>query len=190
MKMGETVKGYLTKCIWVTVIIFALRLLAIPKLIYVLEITSVYDVFGCIGEAIGIAGAFMLLYERLLWRINPFEKTPRISGNYSGVIEYQYNNGGQKEVTVTLRQSLLSVKILMNTDEVSSRSISSLILDDGNENVLIYTYITQPKSKVSKANPIAYGTCRMSLEKSGVLRGTYWTSQATIGDILLTYQSK
>lgn len=183
--MGKATKSYLNKCLWVTVGIFAIRLLAIPQLIDSLVITSAYDVFGCIGEAIGVARVLMVLYERLFWRINPIEKTPRIYGEYEGVIEYQFNGGGQKRASALIKQSLLSVKVLISTDEITSRSISSIILDDGNESVLIYTYVTHPKSKVSNINPIAYGTCRMSLEKQEELNGTYWTSQPTIGDISL-----
>ena len=188
--MSSETNRYVKKCILVAAILFALRLFAIPELIESLEVESAYDILGCIGEAIGVSGVFMLLYERVLWRINPLETTPRISGKYEGEIEYQYKGGGRKKVDAAVKQSLLSVRVLISTDEISSRSISSTILNDGSECILIYSFITHPKSSVSKKNPIAYGTCRMSLEKRGELKGSYWTNQSTIGDIILVRKKK
>ena len=183
--MSKTLTNYLSKCLWVAVIIFAVRIFAVSKMFESLAVSNAYSIFGCIGEAICVTSILMILYERVLWRVNPFEKTPKIHGMYEGEIEYQYGDGGRKAVTATVKQSLLTVKVFVYTNEISSRSINSIIMDDGSEKVLLYTYITNPESKVRKQNPIAYGTCRMSLEKRGELKGSYWTSQSTVGDISL-----
>jgi len=181
---------FMKKSLLVAVTLFALRVFAVPEIFGSLIIESGYDIISSVGEAIGTAGIIMLLYERFIWRINPLEKTPVISGSYDGEIEYQYNGGGRKRVRAKIKQSLLSVSVLMYTDEISSRSISSVIFNNGSECVLIYSYLTHPKSSVSKRNPIAYGTCRMSIEEKGVLKGTYWTSLSTIGDITLIRESE
>lgn len=59
-------------------------------------------------------------------------------------------------------------------------------MEENEQYVLYYTYITNPKSKYSKENPIQYGTCRLLINSTDKLTGTYWTSRKTIGDMELT----
>ncbi|HHY08835.1 MAG TPA: hypothetical protein GX530_10075 [Corynebacteriales bacterium] len=71
------------------------------------------------------------------------------------------------------------------SSEYASTSIVSTIVCENGHYILYYTYITNPKSKYSERNPIQYGTCRLELDNTMELRGTYWTSRRTIGDIYL-----
>lgn len=178
--MEERIKAFLSKSFWVVVVIFAIRcLIYMPS--------SIYDFIGCAGESITISVIIMGLYEKWLWRYNPLEKIPKMDKMYNGKIEYNYDGiYSEKETTISIKQSLLTTSVKITTNEVCSNSISSNLVLENSEYILYYTYITNPKSKYSKENPIQYGTCRLMLDDKNNLRGNYWTSRQTIGDIYLT----
>ena len=178
--MAESTLKFIKKGLWLVVILFAIRCLITEPIIF-------YDCFGFAGEAIGITLIFMGLYERWLWQYIPFEKIPKIKGEYSGYIEYSYNGiFDKKEATIKISQSLLSTNVKITTNEITSNTIASNIVCENGEYVLYYTYITNPKSKCSKENPIHYGTCRVTNNNKSELQGTYWTTRQTIGDIYLS----
>ena len=91
----------------------------------------------------------------------------------------------QKDTFVRIRQTLLSVKVQITTNEITSNTIVANLVEENEEYILYYTYITNPKSKYSKENPIQHGTCRLMLSNKDCLTGSYWTSRQTIGDIEL-----
>lgn len=107
-------------------------------------------------------------------------------GTYQGIIEYSFNGvAEEKETFVKIKQTLLSIKIQITTNEITSNTIVGNLVEENDEYVLYYTYITNPRSKYSKENPIQYGTCRLLTNNKNHLSGTYWTSRQTIGDIEL-----
>lgn len=177
--MEERIKGFLIKSLWVVIVLFIVRcIILMPE--------TVYDFFGSAGEAISVAVILMFFYEKVLWKYNPLEKIPKLDKEYNGIIEYCYNGeNGKKESDIYVKQSLLSVSIKIKTDEINSNSISADFILENNSYVLYYTYITSPKSKVGNKNPIQYGSCRLILDDNKELRGTYWTSSQTIGDMYL-----
>lgn len=177
--MSSTTRKFIEKGLWIVILIFIIMyFLTKPGLLY--------DYYGCIGEAIGITLILMGIYEHWLWQYNPLEKIPQIKGDYTGLIEYRYNGTyDKKEATIKINQSLLTTNVKIITDEITSNSIVSNMVHENGEYVLYYTYITNPKSKYSKDNPIQYGTCRVINKSETELRGTYWTTSKTIGDIYL-----
>lgn len=138
------------------------------------------------------AGALIaVMYERALWKANPFEKRPRISGSYDCVLEYSHERGrGKKETIATVRQTLLTTSVSFSTDEITSNTKAAELVEESGRYVLYYTYLTTPKARCSVQNPIQYGTCRLEVMDGGILAGTYWTSRATIGDIVLAPRKK
>lgn len=177
--MGDNTTKFLTKCLWVAIALFAIRCL-------ITKPTSFYDCYGFAGEVIAVTLILMSLYERWLWQYSPLEKIPKIKGEYLGYIEYSYNGYfDKKEAIIKISQSLLSTNVKIATDEITSNTIASNIVYENGEYVLYYTYITNPKSKYSKENPIQYGTCRVTNKNKSELQGTYWTTRQTIGDIYL-----
>jgi len=111
---------------------------------------------------------------------------PLIFGSYTGEINYthQHNEGRNKIVDVKIEQSYLSTKVYLSTDEISSSSLTSDIVNENGEMVLYYTYITNPKNKYSKDNPINRGTARLVIN-GNTIEGVYWTSRNTTGDIII-----
>lgn len=178
--MINRIKGFLTKCLWVVIIVFIAEY-------FILGINSPYELFSMCGEAISITLVIMVgLYNCILWRYNPFEKTPKLKGKYDGKIEYyQFDDYMKKDIEVTIEQTLLSIRVNITTNEITSSTIISSIEKENNQDVLYYTYITNPKNRYSQENPIQYGTCRLLITDKGVLTGVYWTSRNTSGDIEL-----
>ena len=177
--MKDSIKKFLFISIWIAITLFFLRCsIAKPA--------NLYAAFSCAGDAVSITVAFMILYERLLWRYITLGKTPKIYGAYSGTIEYKYNGESDvKDTSVIIKQSLLSVRVRITTNETTSFTITSNLREENGEYVLYYTYITNPKSKHSDDNPIQYGTCRLDLTNTDELHGIYWTSRTTKGDIYM-----
>lgn len=181
--MGENVNKFLSKGLWVSIALFVIRCL-------IFEPVSAYDYFGASGEAIAVTLIVMGVYNVFLWKYNPFEKAPRLMGNYSGRIEYSFNGKAEiKDVNVVINQTVLALKVKIVTDEITSNTISSNLIKENDDYVLYYTYITNPKSKYCKGNPVQYGTCRLTEQGEFELYGTYWTSRQTIGDIVLKKQT-
>lgn len=177
--MEENTLKFIKKGFWVVIVLFVVRCL-------ISKPASLYSYFSFAGEAIGVALILMGLYERWLWQYNPLEKIPKIKGEYSGNIEYSFNGTSEKKgASIKITQSLLSTNIKITTDEIISNTIASNIVFENGEYVLYYTYITNPKSKYSKDNPIQYGTCRVICKNKTELQGAYWTTRQTIGDIYL-----
>lgn len=177
--MGVRMVKFVTKCLWVALVLFVIRYL-------ISNFSSVYDFFGAAGEVISVTVIIMGLYSTILWKYNPLERIPKIMGNYTGTIEYNYNGEpSKKEVAVSISQTLLSIKIQVTTNEITSNTIIGNLVEENNEFFLYYTYITNPKSKYSSDNPIQYGTCRLSTNTKNKLMGVYWTNRRTIGDIEL-----
>ena len=176
-------KGSLRKLLniglWTSIVLFAIRcLISMPE--------GVYDIFSHAGEAITIALFSVWFYECFLWKYIPFEKTPRIAGQYDVTLEYMHEDKKKsKKATAVIKQTLSTVRVIMKTDKITSSTIVSSLLEENGENILYYTYITQPKSGNSQENPIQQGTCRLLITDNEGLCGTYWTSRKTIGDITL-----
>ena len=138
------------------------------------------------GYAVSGVGILFLLYERFLWRIIPWNRPPVLKKKYNGNLKYKYKNQeSTKPITIDVKQTLLSVKVNAKTDINSSYSVTGSIVKEHDDiDVLYYTYYTDPISAVRKKNPIQYGTCRMILNnRNEKIKGTYWTSSETIGDI-------
>lgn len=177
--MDNRTTKFLTKCLWVALILFVLRYL-------IRNFESLYDFLGAAGEVISVTIIIMGLYSGVLWRYNPFEKIPKLMGKYEGIIEYNFSGTPEKKkTTVTIKQTLLSIQVQIATNEITSNTILGNLNEENDQYVLYYTYITNPKSKYSDENPIQYGTCRLLTNVKDKLAGTYWTSRKTIGDIEL-----
>lgn len=182
--MKSELNKLIVKSLYVSIVLFVLRS-------FIIEIQSMYDLYGAIGEVISITLILMSFYCSFLWRLNPFESIPKIMGDFEGIIEYNYNGESKtKKTEVKIIQSLISTKVMIWTNEIMSQTIASELIKEGEQYCLYYTYITNPKSKYSKENPIQYGTCKLIIQNKNKLEGTYWTNRQTIGDIELKRKSK
>lgn len=177
--MSEKAKTLLKYTVWVGVA--ALAVLAL-----IMKPTNLEQWVEYAGYAVPIACGFAFLFERWIWRWNPFEQMPRLSSSYVGELHYKYaGNEETKEVSLTVKQTLLHVQITAQTDMNSSNSISGIIVEEHGENVLYYQYITSPNLTSTRDNPMQYGASRMRIEDKGkTLQGNYWTNRPSRGDMI------
>jgi hypothetical protein len=175
---------------WISIVLLGIRCnLNVPDIIS--KPITPYDFLSCAGEAITGALIIFGIYNAYLWMFNPFNKMPRLKGNYLGNINFNFTGKPEsKSVTIEIKQTLLSTNIKIVTNEIQSTTITSNLIKENGEYILYYTYITNPNSKYSKENPMQYGTCRMYAKNKNEIQGRYWTSQNTTGDIFLKKRTR
>ena len=179
--MRERYNKFIRNYTWVTIVVFCLRCLGSgTKLITEF---SVYDVYGYAGEAVAISAVIMFVYEKKLWRYNPFEKTPVLEKKYKGILLSSYD-GVEREATLEIRQTLLSVNVIFVTGESRSKNISSSLEKIQDEWQLTYCYLNIPKANVRERSAIHYGTALLCVENPKEIHGQYFTDRKTTGDML------
>lgn len=144
------------------------------------------DDYTCyLGYSISVVSVLFFLYERSFWRLIPWNRPPVLKRRYDGTINFHFKgNGEQKKIDIIIHQTLTSVRITTTTDINSSISTVGSFVKENGQDVLYYSYITNPSATIIKKNPIQYGTCRMILDNDTKnLHGNYWTSMQTTGDI-------
>lgn len=146
------------------------------------EIGDYTTYLGCSVTAVTLC---FLTYEKWLWRKIPWNRPPVLKAKYTGTIRYNYNGvSGEKNIRVQIKQSWLGIDIQTSTDINSSVTIAADIVKEYGRDVLYYTYMTNPTVATQSENPIQHGTCRMILDgDNSRIRGKYWTSSNTTGDI-------
>ena len=125
------------------------------------------DYTSNVSYAVTVVTLIFYIYEKWAWQIIPWNRPPVLKKQYSGTIRYT-----------------LGIDIKTNTDINSSVTITAAIVSEFGQDILYYTYMTNPSAATQKSNPIQHGTCRMVLEGDNkTIRGKYWTSSNTTGDI-------
>lgn len=153
--------------------------------------SSVVDYWDLTLEATGYSVSGIIVYERLLWRYNPLVNFPKLKKYYIGKLKYNFQGiSGEKDIELEINQTFLSISIKLKTDEISSKTITSELLDENGEYVIYYTYVTNPSSKYSEKNPMQLGTCKLLVDNINSINGIYWTNRRTIGDLYLKSKEK
>ena len=154
------------------------------------NISSLSDSWDLLTQAVGYSAIITCIYEKFLWKFNPFIKIPKLKKEYDGTLKYKYNGkSSEKNIKIFISQTLTTISIIIKTDEITSKSITSELMEENNQYVIYYTYITQPKSEVSDENPIQNGTAKLLIDDIHSFRGTYWTSRKTTGDLYFENQN-
>ena len=61
--------------------------------------------------AVSLAALFDFAYDRILWRYNPFEKTPRLYGTYEEENISTYKGGHYYKAKAIIRQTLSHITV-------------------------------------------------------------------------------
>lgn len=149
---------------------------------------SLADATSYLGYAISATTILFLIYERWLWKLIPWNRPFVFKKQYSGRIEFVFDGEHRtKNINIEVRQTWHFVSVQITSDINKSKSITAEIVNENHGEVLYYTYLTDPTMMSQESNPIQYGACRMDLAGTGnTIRGKYWTSQQTAGDIYWT----
>lgn len=51
------------------------------------------ELIDSVSYAVSVAALIYLLYDKIIWRYNPFDKTPRIYGEYNVTNKTNYQGG-------------------------------------------------------------------------------------------------
>ena len=89
----------------------------------------------------------------------------------------------EREATLEIKQTLLSVNVVFITGESRSKSILSSIEKIEDEWQLTYCYLNVPKAKVRDRSAIHYGTALLCIENPEEIHGQYYTDRKTTGDM-------
>lgn len=184
--MKNQQKKIVNICVWSSVILFVIR--CIFSWASILEGVSAYDLFGYAGEAISVAVILSGAYERFLWKINPFESTPKLEKRYVGKLKSSYDHV-ERDASLEIKQTLLSVHVTLITNESKSKSLSASIDDILGEMQLTYCYLNTPKSEYRARSEIHYGTATLSVANPQILEGQYYTDRKTSGDMIFTSEN-
>jgi hypothetical protein len=97
------------------------------------------------------------------------------------------------EIAVVISQTASTCDVTLRSPQSASRSLSAeIIVDDLKRCHLIVTYLNHPQTLLRDESPIHYGTmnCELSRKPDFNMRGEYWTSRKTVGQVILKRISK
>ena len=176
--MSERIKNLIKPSIFLAAIVFG-------ACCFVKEPQEFGEYITYLSYSATVVTACFFVYEKWLWRRIPWNRPSVLKAKYTGTIRYNYNGvPGEKPIYVQIKQSWLGIDIQTVTDINSSASIVADIVQEHGQDVLYYTYMTNPTAATQSKNPIQYGTCRMILNgDNSRINGKYWTSSNTTGDI-------
>ena len=178
--MKEQQKKLVSISVWIAIVLFVCR--CIISWNSIISDFSLYNLYGYASESVALSVIFSTLYEKILWKINPFENTPKLASKYSGTLKSSYDNI-ERDATLIIKQTLLSVRVTLVTNESKSKSISASIDEILGEMQLTYCYLNTPKSEYRHRSEIHYGTATLSISNPKEIEGQYYTDRKTIGDM-------
>ena len=139
------------------------------------------------------------IFARWLWRWRIFRNWlvlfPDLNGTWKGHLTSSYPTASETSktipVTLTIKQTLLSIKCTQRSSESASYSYGETFQIDNDSGIrrLVYCYSNSPKARVFHRSQPHDGTASLEINESQMrtLEGRYWTSRATIGDIKLKF---
>ena len=141
--------------------------------------------WGNVGESVAGGAIFSVLYERYLWKFNPFESHPRLSSQYQGNVLSTYDHKTRR-TKFEVSQTLTSTKVRFSTDESKSDAVTAEIVEINDRPYLVYSYLNIPQAQFRKNSPMHYGTAFLEITGKSKLEGDYFTDRKTAGHIVVT----
>ena len=151
------------------------------------------EMLDSLGYAVSAAALLDIAYDRILWRYNPFEKTPRLYGTYDESSYSSYKDGYQYTAKAIIRQTLSTITVYEDVEGSGyAESITSALIKSSEDGTwkLYYTYRTYPA--MSKDDDMHEGTVILRVKSDNELIGTYFTNrlEPTRGNMHLIKKSK
>lgn len=167
-------------------------------------VDPVWNAIKKIPIVITIDFGVWLFFSKWAWKWKIFQgwlvPFPVLEGTWSGVMKSTWidpvtgKTATPVPFTLVIKQSFLSVNCAIYTKESSSTSYSAEILVDKEtkRKQLIYHYANRPQASVRDRSEIHDGTALLDIigDKPLEMKGEYWTSRKTTGDIEIKFISK
>lgn len=152
-----------------------------------------FDVSTALGIAATLSFGIEAAYDRWLWRINPLEKTPRISGTYDALFISNYKNQTNCQSVVKIKQTLSSISIFEQSIDGFSVALTASLVKPGTKGDpwnLYYTYETRPNP--NDHDDAHLGAVHLFIKEKGRMEGTYFTNRIhqTKGSFVLVRRKK
>lgn len=169
-----------------------------------LGVDPTWNAIKKIPTVITIDFGIWLFFAKWSWKWKMFQgwlvPFPVIEGTWKGLMESTWINPETGNTlpslpfTLVIRQSFLTINCSVYTEESSSISYSADILVDKEtkKKQLIYHYTNRPQATVRDRSEIHDGTVLLNIigAKPTEMKGEYWTSRKTTGDIEVKFESK
>lgn len=132
-----------------------------------------------------------------LWRLYSIFRTiifPYLGGEWTGSIEFQGSHGcGTRDVSLTIDHTLFTIKLVLESEESTSRTLSVCAYRDPDISRDRLCYVFQNERKEGKSNEEknyrGFAVLRLEAKNSRLL-GDYFTEQNGSGQIILERQKK
>ena len=157
-------------------------------IICILGLNCHWSWWNIFSHILSVSSLFFFFYEKWLWKKMPLFIThvPVLPKKLKGAFKYTHPHTqlpDSKEAIMHISQTLMSTRIIIQTNEMKSVSVSASIREENGEYMLYYVYRTDPKNEFVDKNPSKYGAARIDLSQSPHrLEGTYWTTRSK-GDL-------
>jgi hypothetical protein len=163
-----------------------------------------YDLFSILPTVATVDLIFFLCFRQWGWRWGIFHDWlvpfPDLSGTWQGQIQTTWENPETGEVPgpipaiLSIKQSFGKISCVMRTIEMTSHSYSEdfRIEKDNQLKQLAYIYTSKPKHALNDRSIPHDGTIVFDIIGKPVtkLKGEYWTSRKSTGEITLTFREK
>lgn len=188
--MNGNARKFLNISTWLTVILLLVRFLIswtdVKNMWETGHIFSLcYNLFGFIGEAIGMAAIVMTVFNKWAWKWRWLRWThdmPVLAKNYNGTFISDYD-GVKRLGMISIDQTFLTVAVQLKTDESSSRSLTTSFSEVQSVRYLIYTYQNDPRAEIQDRSPMHYGTAMLNVSNPMILEGNYFTGRKSRGSM-------
>lgn len=145
------------------------------------------EILDALSYSATITSIIVALYVAFFWKINPFENVPKLKKEYKGKIISTYDNK-ERDIKISVKQNLFETKIIFDSEESSSKSITANFYDEYGTKMISFGYINNPDAVYKDKSPIHYGMCILEIKSNEYLKGQYFTDRRTRGDIILNSQ--
>lgn len=155
-------------------------------------------------EVVTIYVIVAFVFTTWLWRLPLFQgwlvPLPDLEGTWAGTLQSTWKDPSTDRVKppipilLVIKQSFSTVSCVMYSKESTSYSnAAQLSKDDESGTILLgYNYTNRPNASVRHRSEIHDGAAILSLirEPVRVLKGDYWSSRKTTGDMQIMFKSR
>jgi hypothetical protein len=155
---------------------------------------NIVDDFVSLMKAASIVGTVGPIAFYLAWRWIPWVQKgifPYLGGVWKGHLSYDGKNGkGKRDITLTVNQSPFQVRLILDSKESVSRTLSVQADRDGgtDRNRLYYVFLNERKEGVTNPGQKYRGLAVLGVvdEANNILAGDYFTEAKSLGQLHLS----
>lgn len=168
------------------------------------DLSKLWDLILILPKVATIDLFLWLMFREWAWKLKLFQgwlvPFPDLNGTWQGFIQTTWVNPatGQRPgpipAILTIKQSFSNISCVMRTSEMTSHSYAEgfELHKEHQVRQLTYSYTSRTNPTVTERSVTHDGTITFEIIGTGVsrLKGNYWTTRRTTGEVTLTYRCK